>query len=344
MSDTDIIFPQADWTTADPQSQGVDPRALDDAIDWLGRITGPQGVRQVMVIRRGRLIHGGADLDTVHNIWSCTKGFLAIVLGLMLDDGLLKLDDPLSRYAAELEEFYPTATVRQFASFTSGYNHATGDTGKIGDAFTPAAPLHAPGAAFHYNSAPDKLAEVLARVAGRPLRDIFRERVARPIGIPDDQWGWDDWGERHGLAICGGSGMYNRGMRISARQMARVGLMMMAGGRWGERRIISTEAVGEMTRVQVSAATPPYDGGQWYLRLPGSYGLHLWLNGVTAAGNRMWPAGPEDLAAIQGNMNNICFFSPSWQLVVVRMGIDARIANDLYDGFFVRLRRGMLPV
>ncbi len=335
MEPSEIIFPADDWVRADPQEQGVDPGHLAEAIDWLRRITGPQGVRQVMVIRRGRLIHAGDDLDTVHNVWSCTKGFLALTLGILLDDGKLQLDDPLADYAPELREYYPRATVRQFAAFTSGYAHAAGD------AFTPAPPLHEPGQKFHYSGAPDKLAEVLARVAGRPLREVLRERITLPIGIPDGTWRWDDWGLRHGLAICGGSGMYNRGMNIAPRQMARVGLLMMAGGSWKGRQIISPQSVREITSNQVPADTPPHEPDQWYLRLPGSYGLHLWLNGVTAAGNRMWPSAPTDLAAIQGNMNNICFFSQQWQLVMVRMGIDARISNDLYDGFFARLGKGL---
>jgi len=327
------VFPVADWQTASPESQGVDPQRLAEAIARLEAITLEEGVSQTMVVRHGRVIWAGPDIDNLHPVWSCSKSFTSACLGLLVDDGAVDLDEPVANHLPALAEHYPTATFRHFAAFTVGYAHrAAAVDGQPAWPFVPAAPLFAPGERYIYGMATDVLAWALTRIAGEGLAELFRRRIARPIGIPDDQWAWGDWGFIDGLRIHGGSGCYAKGLWITARQMARVGWLWANGGRWGDRQILSRAYVDQATRPQSTPDTPPHDGEAWYKRLPGSYGLNLWVNGLTPDGRRQWPAAPPSTSAIQGNNNNICFILPDWNMVLVRLGTDGIISTDLYDG------------
>jgi len=343
MSQSRIVFPAGQWQEASPESQGLDARRLQDAMDCVAAIACDQGNRQSLVIRNGYLLWRGPDIDSKHTVWSCTKSFMSMTLGLLVDDGKCRLDDPAADYLPCLKEHYPTVTLRQFAAFTSGY---AGRAEEPAEAlahlvFEPAPPLYAPGAFFHYSQSSDQLARILTRIAGEPLRDLFRRRIADPIGLDPDGWSWGDWGDIDGIPVCGGSGSYERGVAITARQMARVGWLIVNDGAWNGRQLLSRRYVREMTSPQVAAAVPPWDPNAWYVRLPGSYGLNTWINGITPDGRRMWPDAPAGVSAIQGNMNNFCFAVPEWRLVLVRMGTDGRITNDRYTEVFALLRSAL---
>ena len=71
---------------------------LDQALKYLESACGDQEISQVVVICHGYLIWAGADIDNVHNIWSCSKSFTSTVLGLLIDDGLCTLDDKAVKY------------------------------------------------------------------------------------------------------------------------------------------------------------------------------------------------------------------------------------------------------
>lgn len=323
-----------------PPSQGVDPRGLQEAMEYVGSIAAEHGNSQSLAVRNGCVIWAGPDIDNKHTIWSCTKSFMSMTLGLLIDDGRCTLQTRAADWAPALKEHYPDVTLRQFANFTSGYRQAGDDPMAP---FTPGPPLYPPGTMFHYSQSSDELANILTRIAAEPLRDLFRRRIAEPIGLDPAGWSWGDWGEVDGLTVCGGSGSYEKGISITARELAKVGVLFVGGGNWRGRQLLSRRWVEESTSPQVAVTTPVYDRQAWYQRLPGSYGLNWWVNGPTPQGRLMWPAAPPRTAAIQGNLNNFCFVIPEWQMVLVRMGTDARITNDLYDGFFERMRKALGP-
>jgi len=330
------VFPDEEWEEASSESQGVDARRLQEAMDCLAGICLDQGTEQSLVVRNGRLIWQGPDVDNKHTVWSCTKTFMSAAFGLLVDDGKCSPDTLAADADPRLRELYPAVTLRQFASFTSGYAHVDVD-----HPFDPVEPLYAPGEYFHYSQSSDELAHVLARIAGEPLRDLFRRRIADRIGMKAGEWSWGDWGVVDGIAVCGGSGSYEKGISITARQMARFGMLYATGGRWRGRQLLSREWIEESCRPQMPNTLPPFDAEAWYLRLPGSYGLNIWLNGITPGDRRMWPDAPPGTVAIQGNMNNICFAIPEWRMVLVRMGTDGRIDLDRYTDVFAALRRAL---
>lgn len=328
-------FPGLEWTVVAPETQGLVSNDVAAAMAHVASVAGEHGVSRSLVVRNGAIVWAGTDIDTLQPVWSCTKSFMSLCLGLLWDDGKCRPQDLACTSLPVLREHYPTVTLAHLATFTSGYANLGDQT------FEPAPPMYTPGAAFHYSSQADLLALVLTRVANEPLRELLKRRIADPIGLPDKDWCWNVHSEVDGLTVNGGSGFPASGIHITPRAFARLGWLMANNGEWDGKRLISTNYIAEASRPQVQPTVPPHDPKAWYVDLPGSYGLNWWVNGTTPSGERMWPHAPVDMFAAQGNKNNVCFIIPSWKMVVVRMGGDAIIDMRLYDGMFARLAEAL---
>jgi len=82
-----MTFPGKDWLQVSPESQGVNSKKLNSAIQYLANNSGKDGVKELVIVRNGYLIWKGTDIDKVHGVWSLTKSFTSTVLGLLTDDG-----------------------------------------------------------------------------------------------------------------------------------------------------------------------------------------------------------------------------------------------------------------
>jgi CubicO group peptidase (beta-lactamase class C family) len=314
-----MIYPETDWQPAPPASQGVDDGKLNEAVRFVKSMSGADGLSQALVICNGYLIWHGDDIDNHHIIWSCTKSFMSTCLGLLWDDGKCTPQTLAKDYFPAMAADYPTVTLEHLATFTSGYDHAPNNP------YQPAKPLYAPGAALHYSRQSDTLAYVLTMIAREPLNELFRRRIAGPIGMALE---WKDAGPINGFTINGGAGMPESGVHTTAREMARFGWLYCNHGQWKGRQLISRRYIEYAGRPRVAASVPPYEQNGWYKVLPGSYGLNWWVKGA------LWPHAPAGTFAAQGNLNNICFIIPEWNMVIVRLGLDNIVENELYDEMF----------
>jgi len=62
-------FPKESWKEASPESQGVNPKKLNEAMDYLAGVSGQQGNRQALVICNGFVIWKGDETDNLHTVW-----------------------------------------------------------------------------------------------------------------------------------------------------------------------------------------------------------------------------------------------------------------------------------
>jgi CubicO group peptidase (beta-lactamase class C family) len=348
--DRKMWFPGDEWAAASPQSEGVDPKRLAEAIEYLERHAPRDGVQQLMIVRRGRVIHAGPKVDEVHGIWSCTKSFTSTVLGLLVDDGKCSLDTRAAKHLDALRAQYPDVTLRHFTTMTSGYR-AVGDEPRAGyvhgpstTPFVPGEPLFAPpGSRYAYwDSAMNQFAHVLTRIAGEPVAELFRRRIAGPIGMRAGQWKWGEFAGVDGPAVNGGAGNQGRHVFISAREMARLGHLFLNKGEWDGKRLISAGWVEQATRPQVPASVPLGHPGS-AIPGPGMYGYNWWVNGVKPDGARKWPGIPAGAFSASGHNNNDLFVIPTWDMVVVRLGLDEggaggfSIPDETYATFLRKL-------
>ena len=323
------VFPEADWDRASPQSQGIDEKTLTNAIEYLRTRAPRDGVKELVIVRNGLLIHRGSDIDKVHGIWSCTKSFTSTVLGLLIDDGRCHLDTRSQDHVQEMSASYRDITLRHFATMTSGYR-AVGDEprgsythGPSPTPFRPnPEPLFSPGSKYAYwDSAMNQFAHVLTRIADEPIEELFDRRIADPIGMNREKWRWGDFGKLNGITVNGGSGNNGKHVQISARELARLGHLLLNRGNWDGRQLISAHWIEQATSVQVPA-TLPLGHRESGIKGPGMYGFNWWVNGIKPDGNRKWPGVPVGTFAASGHNNNDMFVIPAWNMVVVRLGLD----------------------
>lgn len=340
----EMVFPERTWEEASPESQGLNSGRLAEAVRFLEANAGSDGVRELVIVRHGRILWKGDNIDRRHGVWSCTKSFTSTVLGLLVEDAKCTVDAPAARWVPSLAPHYPALTLRHFTTMTSGYR-AVGDepTGSYrhGPSSTPFQPspqplFTPPGSQYAYwDSAMNMFGLVLTRIAGEPIEELFRRRIAGPIGMTN--WDWGDYAKDDGMVVNGGSGNGNKHVFISARDMARFGHLFLNKGRWNGRQLLREDWVDLATRVHVPANLPwaqPESG----IDGRGCYGFNWWANGVTAEGRRRWPGAPEATFAASGHNNNKLFVIPEWSMVIVRLGLDQkdRKITDETLGTFVR--------
>ena len=335
-----MVFPGEDWVEAAPESQGVDSTKLEEAMEVLAELgedhkngTPHAGNRRSVVIRYGRMIWKGTEIDEVTPIHSCTKSLTSSVFGLLADDGLCAPSTLAADVYPALKTHYSTVRLGDLANLTSGYSIPWKEPWQV---LRP--PDFPPGSAMHYNGQGHMLSYLFQRLSGKKTGEIWREGIARPVGIPDDAWKWNEVGEIEGVAVSGGAA----GMEITARQIARFGHLYLNGGLWAGRRVLSEDWVEMSTVSQVPSHTRCFQRDDiWYSVMPGRYGYNWWLNGIGADGKRFWPSAPDGTFFAQGNLNNHCIVVPEWGLVMVHLDVGAAIDSRSYERVFAILKEAV---
>jgi CubicO group peptidase (beta-lactamase class C family) len=266
---------------------------------------------------------------TTFDAWSCTKSATGIAFGMLFDDsrnhklpGDVKIDLESPAYDF-IPEGHPLTDPRKekilmkhLLTMTSGIPGQA--EGLIGIAVSPgkgeyelalgknssrfgiptATLTAAPGERWNYSDAAfAHLSLIFSKVAGREIFDYMKERVFQPIGVQNV--GWDLQG---GAGNIGPHTNAHSGLRLSARDFARVGYLMAHKGQWEGKQIVPQWWIDLATKSSQ--------------QLNPSYGYTFWVNtdGVH------FPTAPKDTFAFSGYASNRCYIVPSKDLVVVRLG------------------------
>ncbi|HLJ92810.1 MAG TPA: serine hydrolase [Gemmataceae bacterium] len=319
-------------------------KKLDALKDELAR----RKTRAFLVIRNDRIIYEwyGADHGPTkkHGAASLSKAtVVGLALALLLSDGKLQLDTRV----ADLVPAWNTdgrkrrITLRQLGSHTSGLADAEQDrlphaklTGWKGDfwkqldsandPFTLArdhAPvLFEPGTRLQYSNPGIAMlgyaiTTALKDAPQKDIRTLLRDRVMRPIGVTDSDWsvGYGKTFRVDGLPLVAGWG----GGSYTARALAGIGRLLLREGDWDGQRILSKEAVRQVTG----------DAG-----LPGHCGMGFWTNG-----DGRYSELPRDTYYGAGAGDQLLIVIPSLNLIVVRNGEtlapEPKDAKDVFAAF-----------
>lgn len=178
-----------------------------------------------------------------------------------------------------------------------------------------ARPRNEPGTVYTYNDVRvNALALASLTVWRRPLPQVLREYVMDPIGA-SNTWRWygydNSWVVIDGQLVqsVAGGAHWGGGMIISARDMARFGLLTLRKGKWGDRQILSEEWIR-------MATTPGVNTGYGF--------MNYFLN----TGKRSAPSAPEQSWQHRGNGQNIVYVDPVNDLVIVARWINTTRSMD----------------
>ncbi len=307
-----------------------------------------RGAPTGIILRNGYIVAEWGEPTRVDQTFSVTKSFLSTVVGLAFDRKLIKsLQDKVADYSAPVEIYKPAEKYdaaekfgkpRLIELFDTEHNrkitweHLLRQTSdwegtlwnKPDWADRPDKDQNnwldrrrsEPGSAYEYN---DVRVNVLALAAlnvwRRPLPEVLKENVMDKIGA-SNTWRWHGY-ENSFVVLDGkiiqsvsGGGHWGGGMFISARDMARFGLLTARGGKWRNQQILSAEFIKQARTP--TGAQPTYGFMNWFLNTD----QKLYKNASASAFVHV------------GNGTNIIYIDPENDLVIVARWIENGKINE----------------
>ncbi|MBC7651630.1 MAG: serine hydrolase [Deinococcales bacterium] len=276
--------------------------------------------------------------DMTHSV---TKSFLSSVVGLAVDNGMIKsVDDTVANYVPPIELFMPNQANRSadiigqpqlLHLFATPHNKTitwndmlrqTSDWegtlwGKPEWADRPDVDpnkwlreRHKSGSVYEYNDVRvNALALAATSVWRKPLPQVLKQYIMDPIGA-SNTWRWtgyrNSWIVLDGQPVqsVSGGGHWGGGMFINAYDMARFGLLTMHKGNWNGKQILSEKWVSQA--VTPTPAKVDYGYMNWFLNTD----------------KKLLPSAPAKAFVHIGNGNNIIYVDPEHDLVMVVRWID----------------------
>jgi CubicO group peptidase (beta-lactamase class C family) len=307
-------WPAPDWQT--------DPAPLDwQAVDaYAFPADRSIHTNALLIIRDGRILYerytNPTTAHTAHLTWSVSKSVLATLLGIAQGEGRFQLQDPVARFYPPMQT-HPDVRLADLLHWASGldwqedYEYAPLNSSVVAmlytrgrkdmAAYTAARPAaRIPGQHFLYSSGDSNLLAAALRgmLDAGQYPDYPWQALFTPLGIHSAVWERDAAG-----TYVGASYLY-----LTARDLARIGLLMQREGRWGDRQLLPATWVA-FNRTPFAPAEP----------VPGEAnpGGHWWLNDAQA-----WPDAPADTYAALGHWGQALYVLPRQKLVIVRYADD----------------------
>ncbi|WLH19827.1 serine hydrolase domain-containing protein [Pseudomonas simiae] len=316
-------WPDKEWAKGTPLS-GPAVDALDAYAFPARDDATRQGIRTdaLLVIRDGQVIYERyatpTTASTPHLTWSVSKSLMATVLGVAYGENRFKLTDPAARFYPSMKQ-HPTVTMADLLHWASGldwqedYEYAplkssvvamlyTRGRGDMADFAADTDAATAPGEVFRYSSGDTNIlsATLKGMLGHKAYMSYPWDALFKPLGIRNATWETDA-----DETFVASSYAY-----LTARDLARVGLLMARDGRWGEHQLLPKDWVAFNRQ-----PFDKYKAGQDEA-VPGG---HWWLN---QGAPRPWPDAPADTFAALGHWGQALFVMPEEHLVIVRYGDD----------------------
>ncbi|MEZ4669463.1 MAG: serine hydrolase [Anaerolineae bacterium] len=275
----EVTYPTTEWQTSSPEEQGMDSVMLLDALTFIEERQ--LAVDSITVIRHGKIV-----LDTYfypytpntkHQAWSVTKSFVGTLVGIAIDQGLIKgIDQPLLALfpeitPAQMNENKQVMTVGNLLTMSSGLTCTDMGVGVEAEMHSSSNAVQymldlrmsrKPGSMFEYcNLNSDLLTAAVQKVAGVPLTDYADKVLFSPLGIKDYEW------TTYQNSIPFGG----FGLSITPHDMARLGYLYLQQGSWAGTQIVSSNWV-DLARCADKTQCPFDD-----VFVSVGYGYHWWI-------------------------------------------------------------------
>jgi len=304
------------WQIATPQRQGLDAGPLCDI--------GPRfegwkeaNAHAVLVLRHGKLVYeryfAGEDQEwgkwsagaiqhsaaRKHDVRSISKSVVSLLVGAAVDRGWLSIDQSVLAFFPEYADLRTPMkdriTVRHLLTMSSGLAwdeslpYADRRNSETAMNLAPDAVRYvleqpmwrsAPGENYNYSGGSAVvLAAILQKVSGgMDITMLSKTLLFDPLGIADFEWAV--WNDRPVIAS---------GLRLRARDLAKIGQLVLDKGRWQGRQIIPETWIAESTAPQINGQSPFFYGYQWWLGRSLLHGSQVdWVAGLGEGSQRLY--------------------------------------------------------
>ena len=313
------------WSVASaPDDKLIDRDALCRMADQLAASTSGN-VHSVLVARRGTLLferyfsgpdevnnrkveNVTFDVGTLHDMKSVSKSVASLVVGTAIDRGLIRsVDEPIFSFFPELSDLRsPEKDRLQLAhalTMSLGLkwveatpsNNYDNDEVRMQMARDPCRyvlglpVVSSAGQEFFYNTgALTLVSAIVHKATGRPLDEFARQTLFEPLGITAVEWK-----RVRGDSDAGG------GLRLRPRDMAKIGQLVLAGGRWNDRQVVSKTWIETSTAPKLKATNDQSYGYLWWLGRARLNGREVpWVGALGRGGQSIRIVSELDLVVV----------------------------------------------
>ncbi|MFJ4155878.1 serine hydrolase domain-containing protein [Pseudomonas sp. NPDC089752] len=317
-------WPIPDWQV---DKRDVDWQAVDAYVFPPRTASARSGIRSdaLLIIRDGHIVHeryaAPTTASTAHLTWSVSKSVLATVLGVAQAEGRFQLKDAAARFYSPMQA-HPDVRLVDLLHWASGldwqedYEYAPLKSSVVAMLYTRGhtdmasytaahAAVAKPGERFLYSSGDSNVLAAALRGMLDPgaYADYPWQALFTPLGIGNAVWERDGSG-----TFVGSSYLY-----LTARDLARIGLLMQREGRWADRQLLPASWVTFNRTLFSQAQAIPGEAN------PGG---HWWLNQPRKGSAVPWPDAPTDTYAALGHLGQALYVLPKQKLVIVRYADD----------------------
>ncbi len=257
-----------------PEAVGIPSGCIVNFLTRLDRYGIP--MHSVLLCRHGKLAAEGYyapyRADTLHRMFSISKSFTSIAIGLLADEGKLSLDDCIVNYfpdkvPADVHPWISSMTIRDMLMMRTCHASTTYKVNMKEDwveSFFTVPPTHPAGKLFHYDtSSAHTLAALVERLSGMPMLDYLKEKLA-PLGFSKESYMLTD---PFGISM-GGSGLVATPM-----DLLKFGCFISDEGYIDGKQLLSADyirtAVSNLSDTRVTAPVRSEACG---------YGYQFWQN------------------------------------------------------------------
>lgn len=262
------MHPTELFTKEVPEKLGIPSRAI---LNFVKRIEEEQiHMHGFIIVRKGRIAAEGYfkpyKKEDLHRMYSVSKSFVALAIGLLIDEGKITLQDKIVQFFEDkltksVHPYIAQATVRDLLMMASPH---AGTTYTVEDkdwakTFFHKEPTHLPGTIFSYDtSATVILNTIVERITRKPFLEYMREKVLDPIGFSKDAWC---------IQTPEGTSWGGSGVLCTLRDLAKLAYVCLKKGKWGDKQLISEEYIQEATTKQIDNSLMDEEG----------YGYQIWM-------------------------------------------------------------------
>ena len=214
------------------------------------------------------------DADTLNDMKSVSKSVASLALGIAIDRGLIRsVNEPIFSFFPELSDLRSPEKERiqllhaltmsmglEWVEATPS-NEDNNDEARMHRAPDPCryvlglAATAPAGQEFFYNTGALTLVSAIIRKAtGRPLDEFARATLFEPMGITSVEW----------IRVKGDTDA-GGGLRLRPRDMAKIGQLVLAGGRWNGRQVVSKAWIDASMTPRMDATGLYFYGYLWWL-------------------------------------------------------------------------------
>jgi CubicO group peptidase (beta-lactamase class C family) len=273
--DGPCVWPVPTWQAwASPEDAGwsldglARVRALTDTLDTAA----------FMVVQGGRVVDAWGDLEARYSVHSIRKSFVSALYGIQVERGAIQIGKTLAELGIDdregLTERERQATVMHLLMARSGvYHPCTGESAWMRSLREPRG-SHGPGTHWIYNNWDfNALGTIYDQETGEDMLEAFRDRIAMPLGMED--YRYDDEVHDAIRAPVEQSVHPMYAFRMSARDLARFGLLYLREGRWGEASVVPRDWVRQSVLPYSDAGGNGAYGYLWWVSRHGIHWPHV---------------------------------------------------------------------